>query len=216
MAFDLAHIIHYLLIHRPLGFLLLHPFKSILQNPVVRVGWGFLQSGNSSNHLRLSLSLSPSSFLSLHVLNPPLVTSHRAPICAVIRPNPACRLGRNIIKTILCCHGNRDLNKFIFFMCVFSGLGIWLVCWLVWMSGSAASCSSSVFSHPTPACSVFIYLVIKHQERWFSITIRAIYRQGAIPPVSICVYTEYTCMHITICAHCCIEICRSRWIRVRY
>jgi len=140
MAFDLAHIIHYLLIHRPLGFLPFHPFKSILQNPVVSVGWGFLQSGNSSNHLRLSLSLSfslPLSFcfslslsLSPHVLNPPLVTSHGAPICAVIRPNPACRLGRNIIKTILCCHGNRDLNKFIFFMRVFSGACLafgWLV-----------------------------------------------------------------------------------------
>lgn len=109
MAFDLVHIIHYLLIHRPLGFLLFHPFKSILQNPVVHVGWGFLQSGNSSNHLRLSLSPS---------LNPPLVTGNRAPICAVIRPNPACRLGRNIIKTSLCCHGNRDLNKFIFYVYV--------------------------------------------------------------------------------------------------
>lgn len=63
MAFDLAHINHYLLIHRPLGFLPLHPFKSILQNSVVSVGRGFLQSGNSSNHLRLFLSL----FLSLAV-----------------------------------------------------------------------------------------------------------------------------------------------------
>lgn len=74
----------------------------------------------------LSLSFSLSFSLSL---NPPLVTGSRAPICAVIRPNPACRLGRNIIKTSLCCHGNRDLNKFIF-LCVcmcFRGLfGIWL------------------------------------------------------------------------------------------
>lgn len=143
MAFDLAHIIHYLLIHRPLGFLPFHPFKSILQNPVVSVGWGFLQSGNSSNHLRLSFSLS------LHVLNPPLVTSHGAPICAVIRPSPACRLGRNIIKTILCCHGNRDLNKFIFFMCAFSGARLafgWLVSWLVGWLNEWQNCKLFILS----------------------------------------------------------------------
>lgn len=34
------------------------------------------------------------------------------PICAGIRPIPVNWEG-NIISTILCCHGNRDLNKFI-------------------------------------------------------------------------------------------------------
>lgn len=54
-------------------------------------------------------------------------------------------------------------------------LGIWLVGWLVGelvrMSVRAASCSPlctrSVLSHPTSACSVFIYLVIKHREQSF-------------------------------------------------
>lgn len=106
-------------------------------------------------------SLSPS-------LNPPLVTGNRAPICAVIRPNPACRLGRNIIKTSLCCHGNRDLNKFIFLcvcvcMCVFQGLfGIGLVWRLVRVTDRDACCCCSVFSHPHSSAQRPVYF-FSHQ-----------------------------------------------------
>lgn len=133
-------------------------------------------------------------------LNPPLVTGNRAPICAVIRPNPACRLGRNIIKTSLCCHGNRDLNKFIFLcvcvcMCVFQGLfGIGLVWRLVRVTDRDARCCCSVFSHPHSCSNECIYLVINHHGPSFSIitisTVRCNYYYpffGASAVCTVCV-----------------------------
>lgn len=128
MAFDLAHINHYLLIHRPLGFSSPPSIQINIAELSCECGLGYSskwQFFQPSAPLSLSLSLS----FSLHVLNPPLVTSHGAAICAVIRPSPACRLGRNIIKTILCCHGNRDLNKFIFFMFFFFSFCFLKIAW---------------------------------------------------------------------------------------
>lgn len=163
MAFDLAHIIHYLLIHGPLGFLLFHPFKSILQNPVVRVGWGFLQSGNSSNHLRLSLSVS-SSLSHTHTrecFKPALGNKPRSTNLCRDSAKPC--LGRNIIKTHLCCHGNRDLNKFISRVCFFTAClaFTWFIGWVEWVA--------ELHAVPIPLLLVARVYLFSYQTSWMII-----------------------------------------------
>lgn len=117
------------------------------------VGRGSLQSANWSNHLR------PPRF---HCSNPALSNKPlRANLCcdSAGEALPARRLGRSIIKTILCCHGDRDLNKL--FMCVFLGsLGIF---WKGgWCGGGFSMARMHRYAPPAHSCgwSLFIFLVM--------------------------------------------------------
>lgn len=72
-------------------------------------------------------------------------------------------LGRNIIKTHLCCHGNRDLNKFISCVCFFTAClaFTWFIGWVEWVA--------ELHAVPIPLLLVARVYLFSYQTSWMII-----------------------------------------------